>query len=81
MKGKHLIRPIGSCLKGQLIGGVMVFRLVFNPPSENVHNPMAEWHHSFNGACLGTCVLSPHHLEFRFLFLGPKRTIPILMMH
>lgn len=29
-------------------------RLGFNPPSDNVHNPMAEWHHSFDAACLGT---------------------------
>lgn len=26
----------------------------FNPPSDNVYKPIAEWHHNFDAACLGT---------------------------
>ena len=29
-------------------------RLAFNPPAENVNNPLAAWHHPFDAACLGS---------------------------
>jgi len=50
-------------------------RLAFNPPAENVNNPLTQWHHPFDAVCLGSdyvrnqmvscsllcCALALHH--------------------